>query len=411
MKIAIFTDAYKPEINGVTTSIDIFRDQLSAMGHQVYVFGPQYNRGQWEDPMVYRFPSIPYFFSMMKERRFVLPSIRLIARVKSLGIEVIHSQVPGNTGVYALVASWLFGVPHVHTYHTLYMQYTHYMPLPRAFTSRAVAWISRKFCGRCQRVVTPSRQIRDEIRTYGVDAPLDVIPTGIDLRADRTLISAGQIRARLCVPPGKKLLSFVGRIGREKSIDFLLHVVKELSARRDDFHFAIVGDGPDRRALEKLSGSLGISGHVTFTGYIPREQVFSVYNTSDLFVFSSRTETQGLVLLEAMSVGTPVVAVRAMGVSDLLEDGQGGALSRFDVNEFAGHVERLLDSKSERLLKSKEAREKAFRWSIQNMAARLLTCYEESIEDFRRNGMPRYRRRNWPTRTLFETAPGNRERP
>ncbi len=393
MTIAIFTDTYRPEINGVITSIDLFRRQLQQRGHTVYLFCPDYNRNPGSDPHVFRFPSVRYFFPMMRERRFVFPSLKLWRQFRSLNVDVIHSQVPANTGAYALILSWWYRIPHVHTYHTLFMEYTHYMPLPRALSTRLVRWISRKFCGRCQRIVSPSIRIKDEIIGYGVDAPIDIIPTGIDFIPDREYVPSDVLRRKLNLPADKKLLVVVGRLGREKNIAFLLQVLADLRLVRDDLHLVIVGDGPDRPRLVKDVQKLGVTDAVTFTGYVKRELVFSIIHMSELFVFASVTETQGLVLLEAMAAGTPCVAVDAMGVADMLSDGRGGVLTSLAVPEFCWYVNELLSNSRLYRRKKAEALQKAEEWSVDAMTDRLLNCFEQSILDFRRHGIPRHKHR------------------
>lgn len=394
MTIAIFTDTYKPEINGVVTSIDLFRRELLEQGHTVYLFCPNYNRGE-NSPSILRFPSIPYFFPLMKERRFAFPSARVLRKVKELGVEVIHSHVPGNVGIFALRASRKYRIPHVHTYHTLYMKYVHYMPLPKAFTTRAVMWISRKFLGRCQRVIAPSSQIRDEVLSYGVDAPFDVIPTGIDVDGKRAGIDADSLRRQYGLPRDKHILCYAGRVAREKNIVFLLKVAAHLLTTRDDLHLVIVGDGPDRPEIMKDARALGLDGHVTFTGYVPRPTVFAFYRAARVFVFSSLTETQGLVLLEALSEATPFVAIDAMGVGDLQRNGRAGFLTTCDVGDFSRAVSLLLDHDDLWREKKAQARALAEELSIPVMTRRLVASYRLAIEDFRRHGLPRYGKRDW----------------
>lgn len=403
MTIAIFTDTYAPEINGVTTSVRLLREELQARGHRVYLFCPEYGGRMFaDDEDTIRLPSIPYFFRKMKERRFVFPHFRKLFKVRRLGVDIIHSQVPGNIGVYGLITSWLFGVPHVHTYHTLYMAYVHYMPFPHSISTRSVKWISRKFLGRCQRAAAPSHDIRRELKSYGVDAPIDVIPTGVETRRSHAFLNAEKIRSKYGIPEGRPCLLYVGRLGPEKNVAFLFEVMGELRRRGSDAYLLIIGDGPDRHRLEYLVRENGLGGDVGFAGYLPREEVFSFYRMADLFVFASKTETQGLVLLEAMSVGTPAVAVAKMGVSDLLSDGRGGIPVRDHPTEFAEQVLQMLSDPPLRERKRAEAYAKAEEWSVTRSTERLEWMYREAMRDYRRHGMPRHRHRNWTTTAEIE---------
>ncbi len=390
MRIGIFTDTYKPEINGVVTSIELFRRQLEASGHTVYLVCPRYFGREDPTPNVFRFPSSPYLFKMMTERRFAYPSLRVFRAISRLNLDIVHSQVPANIGVFGILAARLRRAAHVHTYHTLFMEYTHYMPLPQTLSRYLVRLISRRFCGRCHRVISPSKRIGDELRHYGVNTPIDVIPTGIDIREPASVGDPSDLRRRYHIPPEKHLLSMVGRIGREKNISFLLRVVLTLKLRRSDFTFVVVGDGPDRKPLQQEVKELGLEDCVVFTGYVRRDEVFAFLRASSVFTFASVTETQGLVLLEAMSMETPVVAVDAMGVSDLMADERGGFTCRLKIDEFAGHVQELLDDRELHRAKSREARRKAIEWSIETMTARLVSTYERAIADFKTKGHLRY---------------------
>ena len=396
MTIAIFTDTYAPEINGVTTSVRLVREELQNRGHTVYLFCPEYGGRMFsDDPDTIRLPSIPYFFRKMKERRFVFPHFKKLFKVRRLGVDLIHSQVPGNIGVYGLIAAWLFGVPHVHTYHTLYMAYVHYMPIPHSVSTRTVKWISRKFLGRCQRTVSPSYDIRNELKSYGVDAPIDVIPTGVETRRSHAFLNPVKLKDKYGIPEDRPCLLYVGRLGPEKNVAFLFDVMKALRERKTNAHLLIIGDGPDRHRLEGLVHQDALTSSITFAGYIPREEVFSFYAMADLFVFASETETQGLVLLEAMSVGTPAVAVDRMGVSDLLADKRGGIPVRARPAEFANAVETILSDEELMNAKRTEAFEKAEEWSVSRSVERLEWFYREAIRDYKKHGMPRHRHRNW----------------
>lgn len=398
MRVAIITDTFLPAINGVVTSIQVFRDELERQGHQVFVFAPRYSHSKETDERVFRFPSIPFPFSLMREQRIVFPSLRVFRQLARLRVDVIHSQVPSFSGAWAVLLSRLLRIPHLHTYHTHWMEYTHYMPLPRWMSRRAVQWISQHYCGRCQLVLSPSDGMREALIQMGVDAPIRVLPTGIHLPSARSIKSPDELRRTYPIPPperleGKRILSYVGRVGREKNLRFLMHMLTVLLERRDDLHFLLVGDGPDRTDLDRDIEALHLSEHVTMTGYIDHEDVPGIFAMTDVFVTSSLTETQGLVLLESMAVGTPVVAVAAMGVRDMLEDGKGGMLSGHDEHEFARCVETLLDDHNRRRRASEEAVQKAEEWSVPSMTRRLVASYRESVRDFRRFGRPRFRHR------------------
>ncbi len=397
MRVAIFTDTYHPEINGVVTSVDTVCNELREQGHDVYLFAPRYFGRRDENPWHIRFPSIPFPFLQMKERRVSLPWGGALRKFGKLEIDVIHSQVPGTIGIYALIASWLWRVPHVHTYHTHYMEYTHYMPFGLSFSTRAVIWIARRFCGRCQHIISPSHGMRAAILEHGVDTPISVIPTGIDMRAERPTLALSDLLAKYDIEnpariSGKRILISVGRLGREKNICYLIRALAIIKERHD-VHFLMIGNGPDRGEIEQLIDRLGLEDRVTLLGYVGHEDVFAFIEQSDLFIFASVTETQGLVLLESMAVGTPVVAIEGIGVSDLLEHDTGGFATRSSMVDFTRAVERMLSDDELLHRKSVEAVSRAHEWSEENQVTRIVHVYTESIADFRRHGLPRFRHR------------------
>lgn len=398
MRIAIFTDTYRPEINGVVTSIDTYRSELERQGHEVWVFAPRYFGRDDPHPRTFRFPSIPYPFKMMKERRIAWMGPVSMLRFGRLRIDVIHSQVPAFMGIYALLVSALWRVPHVHTYHTHYMEYRHYMPFPSAFARRAIIWIARHYCGRTNHVIVPSSGIKDAVLSYGVDAPVTVIPTGIDTRDRRSDVPLPDLLAKYRLdapdePARKRLLVSVGRLGREKNIRFLIRAMAKMREAGEPVHLFMIGNGPDRAEIEVEIETLRLRDDVTLTGYVDRDDVLSFLRACELFIFASKTETQGLVLLESMAMGTPVVAIDATGVHDLVGDDVGGIATEDDVEAFARSTLELL--RAPRLLRRKkaEAVRRAELWSIENQARRLEAVYESAISDMRRHGLPRYRHR------------------
>ncbi len=383
MNIAIFTDAYSPQINGVVTSVLSFRRELEKAGHKVYIFAPSFAGREKKEEGVYRFYSIPYQTEMMREQRIALPFSRGVFAFPRLGIDIVHFQVTHYVGAYGLLLAMIHKIPAVHTFHTLFVKYTHYVRFQRALAVRFVKWISRVFGNRCVRIISPSPEMRDEIVSYGVRPPVEVIPTGIDYDPDRKVKDPDGLYSRYSLPRGKKLLIFVGRFAKEKNIELLFDVLLDLNAGEKLYHLLLVGDGPGRPELEDRVDAAGIRESVTITGYIPREEVFDLLQLADLMVFPSETETQGLVVLEAMSVGTPVVAANRMGAGDVLKDGRGGIAVPADRASFTGAVRKLMSDPALYAEKCRTAREKAADWSAAAMTEKLVAFYETAIREYR----------------------------
>jgi len=268
------------------------------------------------------------------------------------------------------------------------------MPFPTSFAKRAVRWIARHFCGRCQHVISPSNGMRQTIQGHGVEAPVSVVPTGVEMRGDRQQTPLDTLFLKYDLGDvsrleGKRLLISVGRLGREKNVCYLIRALSVIRERHD-VHFLMIGDGPDRREVEELVDELDLADHVTLAGYVEHEDVFAFIRHSDLFIFSSVTETQGLALLESMAVGTPVVAIAGYGVSDLLENSTGGFTTSSSMIEFTGAVDRMLSDDSLLREKGKEALERAHDWSVESQVAKIVGIYAESIRDFQAHGLPRH---------------------
>jgi glycosyltransferase involved in cell wall biosynthesis len=384
VNIAIFTDTYIPQVNGVVTSILSFQHELERLGHRVYIFCPSYGGRETKLDRVYRYYSIPYQTEAMREQRIAFPFSRSLFLFHRFKIDIIHFHVPHIMGAYGLFLAWIWKIPAVHTYHTLFIKYTHYVSLRESLTERAVKFISRQFCNRCVRIVAPSPELKHEISRYGIIPPIDVIPTGINFEPGRTVRDRESLFRRYRLPREKKRLVFVGRFAKEKNIDLLLEILKELNMTSVGYHLLLIGDGPDRPHIESRIRLLKMEDTVTITGYIPRTGVFDLLQISDLLVFPSETETQGLVLLEAMAVGTPVVASDAMGAGDVLRDRRGGIAVRTEKKEFLCAILSLLGDPDLYEEKRRSGLEKAREWSEEVMTRRLLDFYGTAIRDYTR---------------------------
>ncbi|MFN3283742.1 MAG: glycosyltransferase family 4 protein [Pseudothermotoga sp.] len=408
MKIAMFTDTYIPQVNGVATSVSLYKRALEKLGHEVYVVAPIGPK----DDSIFAIGGIQFKW----EKNHVIPNsgrlLPLLNFVKQKKIEVIHSHAPFALGFRALTVQRRLQIPHLHTYHTLLVEYRHYIPKPLTPSARSVEEFSAWFCNMVNRVIAPTQKIRDELLRYGVNRPVDVIPTGIDVEL---FDSADEfnIRKRHNIDDRSKILLFVGRLAKEKNVVFVIQALKELLQRKNDAHLIIVGDCPERNSLEKVVREFSIESHVTFTGYMPRKVLANYYRQADLFTFASESETQGLVVLESLAAGTPVVAVAKMGIADVLEDGQGALLIREPIlSEFVEKIEQLLCDTTFYERMCQIGKQYVIKnWSIDAKALLLEASYKKAIEegacqhDFRDNVWIEImveKMRNIPAR-IFET--------
>jgi glycosyltransferase involved in cell wall biosynthesis len=379
MRIGMFTDTYTPQINGVVTSINSFTEELQKLGHEVFIFAPQIKDAVKKDNVFY-FKSIKY--APLPEHNIAYSLSGHLQTFKDLQLDILHSHTPFSLGWLALYLAKQYRLPLVHTYHTLFIEYVHYVPT--ALGRQIGVWLStnasRRYCHSCDLTIVPSEAMRLELQKYGVLSEIDVIPTGVNENFKESGV-AQSVLQRHNIPAGTDLIAYAGRLAKEKNIEFLLHMYKEILKGRTNILFAIIGDGPHRPLLEKLATDLGLKDKIIFTGYISdKSELASWYKAVRVFVFSSLTETQGLVILEAMSVGTPVVAVDAMGISDIIHQNTGGLASGLDVSEFALKLTRLLSDKELYRQKSAEALQLARKLSMSNMTRRLLANYQRLID-------------------------------
>ncbi len=388
MRIAHFTNTYKPNINGVARSVSTFRDALTRLGHQVFVFAQKAPATYEEtEPLIFRYPAvnIPQFnYSVtMPHSRFankLLPSLRL---------HVIHSNHPLLLGDVAANRAEKLGLPLVFTFHTRYVEYADeytaaYVPFSQAFVGGIVVEGLVKYLNRCQHIVTPSDSIKQDLVEYaGLTDRVTTIPTGIDLEPYQK--ADGQPIRQQFGWNGQKVLVSVGRLAEEKNVKTLLSAVAQVMSQRDDVCLLLIGDGPQRKELEKFSEELGIAAKVNFTGRIPFDQVPAYLKAADLFCFASVTETQGLVTMEALAAGLPVAAVAATGTSDAVEHGQEGLLTENDSQALGQAIQQILadDSLYARLKAGAPAKAKSF--DMLEQARKMVAVYEQAIEDKKAN--------------------------
>ena len=279
-------------------------------------------------------------------------------------------------GLLALWASGKYHIPHVHTYHGLYMDYRRYLPRAIRPTLGMVKSLSRLLCNRCNAIIAPSDQMKHELEGYGITRAIYALPFGVDEEEFSHEIR-WNIRVALSFP-NEDLLLYAGRLGAEKNLDFLLRSFRHILSVRPSVRLIIAGDGPHRQVLERHAVNLGIAPYVVFTGFLRRRDLIDLYKQT-LFVFTSKTETQGLVLMEAMMAGAAVIAVGAMGPLDIISSGETGVLVEEDEDEFARACCRLLEDGKERQRIGMAAQRWARSQSSQVSARKLFEIYSGCI--------------------------------
>ena len=379
MRIALFTECYHPIVNGVVVSVVTFSRELVKLGHQVDIYAPAFPGHRDTEPNVFRMPSI----SLPNHPRYPLaiPGSSFLLRdvITSRRPDIIHAQHPMVTGREARRWARRLGCPFVFTYHTLIREYAHYVPLPRPLVRAMAVRLSRNFSNSADAVVVPTRATGEILRSYGVRTRLEAIPTGVDLDLMRST-PRQPVRSRFTIPAGVPVIAFSGRIAREKSVDVLIQALRVVSERFPEARLLLVGGGPWQQHCQRLAASLGVAERTVFTGYLPRTEVFDCLAEADVFAFPSLTDTQGVVVLEAMALGCPPVAARSGAVEDVIEHEKSGLIVEPSPAGLAGGITRVLESEELRRALAGKARSRAEEFSSGRMAARLSQLYETLLK-------------------------------
>jgi 1,2-diacylglycerol 3-alpha-glucosyltransferase len=353
MKVGLFTDTYRPQINGVVESVDTTAQFLRKRGHKVYIFAPKVSGYTDPSPQIIRLNSVRILKN--PEERLAMPvPTKGFRDMLRLDLDVVHAHGGGTLSLLGYQLAVVRGLPFVFTYHTLYTEYLHYFLKGRVITPDMVKSASRVFCNLTDTVIAPSHKIEKELKSYGVTKPILVVPGGIDTALYQE--KAGYLREKYQLPDEAKIILFTGRLGKEKNLRFLIQAFKEISLKVPNCYFFIVGDGPERKRLETQVNRNQLQQRVVFTGFLPRGEVPRVYADSDLFVFASQTETQGLVVAEALASGLPVVAVKDEAIGEMVVDGENGYLTAHNPTAFGSQVIRLLKDENLRRNFSKAAK-------------------------------------------------------
>lgn len=351
MRVGIFTNNYLPNPYGVSGSIESFRKQFEKQGHSVFIFSPNYKNYKDTNSNIFRYPSLDIQYKI--KFPLVIPYSRKIDKViNNLNLDIIHSQHPNLLGTVAKKWAKKKNIPLVFTWHTLYDQYAHFIPLiPNKLVSKYIIHKAVKYANESDFVITPTNSVKEIIKNWGViNKNIEAIPTGVEEKFYQNP-DKNKIRNKFNIKDDEILLLLVSRLTQEKNIEFLFNsIIKILKAdcplvsgqSANKVKFLISGDGYLLPKLKNIAKENNLSDRIIFEGIVSKEELKNYYSTADIFVYASKSETQGMIVSEAMYCGLPIVAVNAPGICDLVQNNINGFLTSENEKELSGTVEKLI---------------------------------------------------------------------
>jgi 1,2-diacylglycerol 3-alpha-glucosyltransferase len=376
VKIVMMTNTYLPHVGGVARSVQRFTEELRKMGHRVLVVAPEFGDLPGDEEEVVRVPAVQNFNGSDFSVRLPAPGL-ITPILNRFRPDLIHSHHPFLLGDTALRVAAGRGLPLVFTHHTMYERYTHYVPGDSSTMKRFAVQMVTGYANLCDLVVAPSESIADVLKERGVRTRIEAVPTGVDTAAFAGADGAAA-RRRWKIPPDAAVVGHVGRLAPEKNLEFLARAMSRFVAGGEERRALIVGGGPSREQIAETFRAAGVADRLVFTGSLGGGALADAYAAMDVFAFASTSETQGMVLAEAMAVGVPVVAVDAPGAREVVRDGVNGRLlGREDLGEFVVALERVA---AERPRLREGALETAEVFSQARCAAKLAGVYGELIE-------------------------------
>ncbi len=378
LTIALFSDSALPVMNGVSISVDLLMRELRNRGHDVHLFAPLFWRHRDTDPNIHRFLSLQAQWT--EDYPIALPPYSLwLPRFHQIQADIVHTHTPFASGLIGQQWARLTNLPIISTYHTHYDRYAHYVPmLPLAFKRRLVWQHTESYYNKMDCVVTPSAASKQWLRRHNVATPIEVVPTGVQ---DYKVSDRESVRKQFQLPDDRLVALYVGRLAMEKNLDLLFQSIAKSMHRRPNLEFWLVGDGPHRHACEELAKELGIASRVTFHGQRDRAEVEQYYVAADIFVFASTTETQGLVVQEAMNNGLPCVVARGGGASMALVEGETGLIASPTIESLHEGIEKLLSDPGLRDQIGAAARAASRKFGVAGMVDRMEGIYRSVIQE------------------------------
>lgn len=384
MKIGIFSETYRPTINGVVVSIETFRTELEKRGHEYFIFAPHNRNDDKQLENVFRFPSIDLpnqpFYPLARPMPFSLAKWHFpIEIIRQL--DLIHIQHFSTMGHYGLKWAQLLDLPVIYTFHTMAELYTGYTPILGPLITHPVRWWTLYTAQQTSQIVAPTQSIKHYLQSIGIKQSINVIPTGIQTNLYKP-ISSSKVRQKYKIKLEDEILLFVGRLSVEKNVDFLLDAFSKIVQTKPNVHLILAGGGPDKAKFINYCLQHKLNKQVTLTGFLPHKEIIELFGSADLFVFPSTTDTQGIVILEAMAAGTPPVAVDRLGPHDIIKHNLTGCLTDLNLEEFSSTIINLLNNPSKRLKLSIAAKRQAKYFDAKVTADAMEKLYVKTVNQY-----------------------------
>ena len=388
MRIGLFTDTYPPYINGVSTSVLMLKKALEKKGHQVYVVTVNNEDMEYkleDNDTIIRIPGIP--IGIYDYRLTGIYPVKAVNIIRKWDLDVIHSHTEFGVGTFARFLAKQFNIPLVHTYHTMYEDYIHY--ITKGYfdktSKKVVEYFTLFYCDKtANELIVPTKKTYDLFKEkYEVNKNIHIIPTGIELdrfyieNVDKTKIK--EVKQKYQILKDEITIIFVGRLAKEKNIEFLIENHKEILKHNRDVKLLIIGDGPDIEEYKKLISKLKIEENVILVGKVPYDEMPIYYQLADIFVTASKSETQGLTVIEAMAASIAPVCIKDESFENVVIDGLNGRIFN-NKNEYVKIIKELIDKPDTLAQLAKQARLNAEAYSSKYYAERVLDVYKLTQE-------------------------------
>ena len=380
MNIVMMTNTFTPHVGGVARSIEAFTAEYRKRGHRVLVVAPEFENMPENEVDVIRIPAIQNFNGSDFSVVLSTPGY-LTEAIKEFEPDILHSHHPYLIGGTALRLAIPHKLPLVFTHHTMYEQYTHYVPGDSETLKRFIVQLSTRYANLCNQVFAPSESVASVLRRRGVVARIDVVPTGVNLDKFARGSGAG-FRAAMDIPENAFVVGHVGRLAPEKNLGFLAQAISGFLKSEKRAHFLIIGRGPSENTIRNIFSREGVADRLHTLGILKNPLLASAYRAMDVFAFASKSETQGMVLTEAMAAGVPVVALDAPGVREVVVDHRNGRLLHSEtIEEFSSALQWVAALSSEQMQQLKQdAKNSAEEFSMGRSADKALTLYKNLLD-------------------------------